>query len=408
MTEIPFARPELGEEEIEAVTHVLRSGWLTTGSQAAAFEREFARALGVPHALAVNSATAGLHLGLEAVGVGEGDTVIVPSMTFTATAEVVRYLGATVAFADTKRESLLIDPDSIRRTADEVTASGGRVAAIIVVHITGSACAMREINAIAEEFAAVVIEDAAHSFPGWSDEGYMGCLSQIGVFSFYANKTITTGEGGMVVTANPDYARRIEIMRSHGIDRQTWDRYTVDALRNARATPDRKSHWYYQVVEPGFKYNLSDIAAAIGRVQLTKASSFLAARRRVAQRYLRELHRWEEEGILRLPRAHEGDSWHLFVIEWLVSPTYLSRDELIERLRERGIGCSVHYIPLHHMPYWRAHARYTSLPRTDEHFSRIVSIPIFPGLTDREQGYIIETLNTVCNECLAHTEVIGG
>jgi dTDP-4-amino-4,6-dideoxygalactose transaminase len=251
MRTIPFSRPAVGEEEIEAVAAVLRSGWLTTGEQALAFEEEFAAVVETPHAMAVNSATAGLHLALEAVGVGPGDAVILPSMTFTATAEVVRYLGGEVVFADIGANDLLMSPASVAEQAATVRRNGGRVGAIIPVHLAGEACDMQAIREIAREYDTVVVEDAAHAFPGTTKDGYIGTLGDIGVYSFYANKTITTGEGGMVVTGDERFAARIRTMRNHGIDREAWHRYTETSVDSAVRRP-----WYYEVIAPGYKYNL--------------------------------------------------------------------------------------------------------------------------------------------------------
>ena len=236
MTTIPFARPSIGEAEIDAVARVLRSGWLTTGSEAQAFEREFGEYIGAPYALAVNSATAGLHLALEATGTRAGDVVIVPSMTFTATAEVARYLGAEVAFADITAHGMLIDPVDVERVAAETVAGGRRVSAIIAVHLAGEVADMQALRAVANRYKAVLIEDAAHAFPARTAVGYAGTLGDIGVFSFYANKTITTGEGGMVVTLNEAIAERVRTMRLHGIDREAWDRYS-----------DPRGRWQYDV-----------------------------------------------------------------------------------------------------------------------------------------------------------------
>ncbi|MCG8480900.1 MAG: DegT/DnrJ/EryC1/StrS aminotransferase family protein [Spirochaetales bacterium] len=387
---VPFARPTIGEEEIEAAARVLRSGWLTTGEEALAFEGEFARTVGVRHALAVNSATAGLHLAMEAVGVGPGDRVIVPSLTFTATAEVVRYLGGEVEFADIEADGLLVDPESVVRRAAEIRGRGERLAAIIPVHLGGQPCRIDRLREIAAAHGAVVVEDAAHAFPSSTPTGYAGALGDVGVFSFYANKTITTGEGGMVTTDRDEWADRIRTMRLHGIDRDAWSRYTVTDSATAGEAP----HWYYEVVAPGFKYNLTDIAAAIGRVQLTRATELLKARRRIAHRYCDALRPSEAAGLIRLPREAPGHAWHLFVIRIARDSLTINRDRLVELLRERGVGTSVHYIPLHRMPYWRERypAQVANLPRTDARFHEIVSLPISPSLSSSDQEYVIATL----------------
>lgn len=387
---IPFARPAIGDEEIAAVAEVLRSGWLTTGDHAIAFEREFADAVGARHALAVNSATAGLHLALEAVGVRPADRVIVPSLTFTATAEVVRYLGGEVEFADIEADGLVIDPESVARQAAKIRGRGERLAAIIPVHLGGEPCRIDRLREIAEEHGAVVVEDAAHAFPSETKDGYAGTLGDVGVFSFYANKTITTGEGGMVCTERDEWAQRIRTMRLHGIDRDAWSRYTTTDAPADGAPP----HWYYEVVEPGFKYNLPDIAAAIGRVQLKRAPAFLDARRSIADRYRRALQALEADGLIRLPGHAAGHAWHLFVIRLAIDRLTIGRDRLIAELRARGVGTSVHYIPLHRMPYWRN--RYpeqaANLPHTESRFSEIISLPIYPTLSVSDQEYVCSTL----------------
>lgn len=385
MLEIPFARPSIGEEEIEAVAAVLRSGWLTTGAEAAAFEEEFARFVGSPRALAVNSATAGLHLALEALGVGPGDTVIVPSLTFTATAEVVRYLGAEIAFADICEDSLLLDPLDVEERVVELRRAGARVAAIIPVHLAGAVCAMDRFREIARRHGVVLVEDAAHAFPSRGDSGYAGTRGDAGVYSFYANKTITTGEGGMVCTADARVAARVRTMRTHGIDRDSWNRYrTVGA------------QWYYQVIAPGYKYNMPDTAAAIGRVQLRRAESLLAQRRQCARYYSTILKELELNGLVQLPQDSTDHAWHLYILR-LHRET--ERDEVINALSRAGIGTSVHYIPLHRMPYWadRYGITDTHLPRTAAAADRLLSIPLYPGLRQDQQDRVAEALAHALN-----------
>jgi dTDP-4-amino-4,6-dideoxygalactose transaminase len=378
--DIPFARPAIGSEEIEAVSAVLRSGWLTTGSEALAFEREFADFVGCRYALAVNSATAGLHLSLEAHGVGPGSVVIVPSLTFTATAEVARYLGAEVVFADTMPESLLVDPAHVDHLAGAAAGSGKNVGAIIPVHFAGEVCEMAPFREIGRRHGAVVVEDAAHAFPSRTDEGYAGTLGDAGVFSFYANKTITTGEGGMICVEDPTLERRIRTMRTHGIDRDAWDRY-----RNARG------QWYYQVVAPGYKYNMPDTAAAIGRVQLRRAEALLRTREEAVGRYRRLLAPLEASERIGTPAPAPGHAWHLFVVRLAAG---IDRDAVIRALAEAGIGTSVHYIPLHRMPYWARHSEVSdrNLPNTTAIADRILSLPLYPGLTEAQQGRVVEAL----------------
>lgn len=411
MQPIPFARPSIGDREIAAVTRVLRSGWLTTGAEAQAFEREFAAAVNVPHACAVASATAGLHLALEAVGTGPGSSVILPSLTFTATAEVVRYLGAEVVFADVGPDTLLIDPTDIQRRVAAVRAAGGRVAAIVPVHLAGEACDMDAICDIARREGIPVIEDAAHAFPGHLDGRSLGTIGDLGVYSFYANKTITTGEGGMVVTRRAEYARRIALMRNHGIDREAWSRYTdAGVAPGDRPAANSRGAWYYEVVEAGYKYNLPDTAAAIGRVQLERAEELRAAREACAARYSSGLADLERAGLLTLPEHRDGHSWHLYIIRLQGVEDSGPRDRLIEALRQERIGTSVHYIPLHLMPYWRDRypAAAGTLPRTEQRYREIVSLPLYPDLDSADQDRVMRTLGELLHASDGPVEARAG
>lgn len=376
---LPYARPDIGPEEIEAVSHALASGWVTTGPETAAFEREFAAYLGDGgHALAVNSATAGLHLALEAVGIGPGDEVIVPTMTFTATAEVVRYLGADPVFVDCDDATLNIDPEAIGR------AISPRTRAVVVVHYGGLACDMEPIFALAQLHGLKVIEDAAHAFPTTYRGQLVGTLaSDVTVFSFYANKTMTTGEGGMVVTRNAEYAQRIKVMRLHGIDRDAFGRFQ-----------SRTPAWQYQIVAPGFKYNLSDVASSMGRVQLRRIDGFAAERVRQADIYFKAL----ADLPLQLPaRPLQGDShaWHIFAVRHCDGPQRPEwRDRFIAGLSEDGIGTSVHYIPLHRQPYWqeRYGLRATDFPRAEAAYASLVSLPLYTAMTDADLDRVIASV----------------
>jgi dTDP-4-amino-4,6-dideoxygalactose transaminase len=376
---LPFARPEIGEAEIAAVVATLRSGWLTTGAQAQAFEAEFAAWLGAAglHGVAVNSATAGLHLALEALGVGPGDEVITTTHTFTATAEVVRYLGADVRLVDIDAATLCIDPAAVE------AAVGPRTKAIVPVHFGGRAAAMPALLAIAARHGLRVVEDAAHALPTTCGGARVGTLaSDATVFSFYANKTITTGEGGMLVTRDAALAQRAKVMRLHGISRDAFDRYTA-----------RTPGWHYEVVAPGYKYNLGDLAAAIGRVQLTRAHDFRQRRAAIAAAYDAAL---AGLPLVLPPRADPGDlhAWHLYVLR-LRADAPLARDALIERLYAAGIGCSVHYIPLHRQPYWRE--RYgladAMFPASQQAYERTLSLPIYPGLGEAGVARVVEALH---------------
>ncbi|HXK55434.1 MAG: DegT/DnrJ/EryC1/StrS aminotransferase family protein [Gammaproteobacteria bacterium] len=371
---IPFSRPEIGEEEIAEVVATLRGGWITTGPRAVAFEQAFAEYIGGgSEAIAVNSATAGLHLALEGLGIGPGDEVITTTNTFTATAEVVRYLGADPVIVDIRPDTLNIDPACIE------AALTPRTRAVIPVHFGGLACDMDAIFSIAGKHGLKIVEDAAHALPSSYAGVRIGALrSDATVFSFYANKTITTGEGGMIVTRNRDLAARCRIMRLHGISRDVFDRY--------RST---LPSWHYDVVAPGFKYNLTDIAAAIGIHQLRKADLFQAARQRLAERYLEQF-----DGLpVELPVAGGAGNlhaWHLFVIR-LSSAAKIDRDSFIDQLAARGIGTSVHFIPLHLHSYWKK--RYAlnteAFPVATHCYRGSVSLPLFPGMSDAEQERVI-------------------
>jgi dTDP-4-amino-4,6-dideoxygalactose transaminase len=367
---LPFALPEIGEEEIAEVVDTLRSGWLTTGPKAARFEKAFAGFLGDSslHCLAVNSATAGLHLALEALGIGPGDEVITTTHTFTATAEVVRYLGADVRLVDIDPATLNIDPALVEAA---ITA---RTRAIIPVHYAGLAADMPALLAIARRHGLKVIEDAAHALPATSGGALVGTLaSDATVFSFYANKTITTGEGGMLVTRDAALAARARVMRLHGMSRDAFDRFTA-------ATPA----WYYEIVAPGFKYNLTDIAAALGLHQLARARAFQVRREALARQYDAAL---AGLPVLVPPRPPGGDqhAWHLYVLR-LADGADIERDAFIERMFAAGIGCSVHYVPLHLHPYWRD--RYSlapgQFPASQQAYERMVSLPLYTRMSDAD------------------------
>jgi dTDP-4-amino-4,6-dideoxygalactose transaminase len=377
---LPFALPDIGEEEIEEVVACLRSGWVTTGPKTRQFEQEFGAYLGgALETISVNSATAGLHLALEALGIGPGDEVIVPTLTFTATAEVVRYLGARPVFVDADPGTLNLDPAAIEAA---ITA---RTRAIIPVHYAGLACNMDPILALAATYRLRVVEDAAHAFPTLYKGRLVGTLaSDATVFSFYANKTMTTGEGGMVVTRDPELAARIRMMRIHGISQDAFQRYV-----------SKTPAWFYEVVAAGFKYNLTDIAAAIGVQQLRKIDRFLQRRQQLAHGYAEGL-----RGLpLRLPPdAPEGSrhAWHLYVVR-LSAGARIGRDALIEELARRGIGTSVHFIPLHRQPYWRDTCGLSpeQFPAADASYLSMLSLPLYTRMSDADQQRVIAAVREV-------------
>ena len=374
---LPFALPDIGDEEIGAVVECLRSGWVTTGPKTREFEADFAAYLGGGlETVSVNSATAGLHLALEALGIGPGDEVIVPTLTFTATAEVVRYLGAQPVFVDA-------DPDTLNLDLAAVEAAiGPHTRAIMPVHYAGLACDMDGIMRLARTYNLRVVEDAAHAFPTMYKGRLVGTLdSDITVFSFYANKTMTTGEGGMVVTRSAELAKRIRMMRIHGISQDAFACYT-----------SHKPAWFYEVVAAGFKYNLTDLASAMGIVQLRKIDRFLERRVYLAARYDQALAALP----LRLPARAEGNSthaWHLYVVR-LTEQAPVERDELIRKLAERGIGTSVHFIPLHRQPVWRdsAHLSPAQFPVADAAFHRMLTLPLYTKMSVADQQRVIDNL----------------
>jgi len=380
---LPFALPDIDDAEIDAVVACLRSGWVTTGPTARQFEHDFAAYLGEQdlHAIAVNSATAGLHLALEGLGIGPGDEVIVPTMTFTATAEVVRYLGAQPVLVDVDPAHMNIDPDAVD------AAITPRTRAIMPVHYAGLACDMDALLALARRHGLRVIEDAAHAFPTRHRGRLVGTLdSDATVFSFYANKTMTTGEGGMVLTRDPELARRVRLMRIHGISQDAFNRYV-----------SRTPAWFYEVVAAGFKYNLTDIAAAIGIQQLRKIDRFARRREQLAQRY--------DDGLAGLPLqlpahadAAAGDThaWHLYVVR-LAPDAPLGRDALIEALSQRGIGTSVHFIPLHRHPYWRDACALApaQFPVAEACFERMLTLPLYTRMSDADQDRVIHALHAL-------------
>jgi len=373
---LPFALPEIGDEEIAEVVDTLRSGWVTTGPKARRFEQAFAEFLGDTglHAIAVNSATAGLHLALEALGIGPGDEVITTTHTFTATAEVVRYLGADVKLVDIDPATLNIDLQALE------AAITPRTKAIMPVHYAGLAVDMDAIADIARRHGLKVVEDAAHALPTtWKGQLIGTHASDAIVFSFYANKTMTTGEGGMLVTRDADLAARAKVMRLHGINRDAFDRFTA-----------KVPSWYYEIVAPGFKYNLTDIAAALGLHQLQRLPGFQQRREQIAARY--------DEALADLPlilpprpvNAGDTHSWHLYVVR-LADDVAVGRDAVIDSLFADGIGVSVHYIPLHLHPYWkeRYDLRPEQFPHSQKAYERMLTLPLYTRMTDADVERVI-------------------
>jgi len=375
---VPFHRADLGEEEVRAITDVVRSGWLTMGAKTIEFERQFADYVGAKYAVAVSSCTAALHLSLEATGIRAGDEVLVPTTTFTATAEVVAYFGARPVLIDVDANTLNIDIEHVKHKI------GPRTRAIIPVHFGGQPCDLQEIREIADHHHVHVIEDAAHALPSEYQGRRIGTISELTAFSFYATKTLSTGEGGMITTDNEAYARRMQMMRLHGISRDAWKRYSSDGS------------WHYEVIEAGYKYNFTDLQAALGLVQLAKCDAMHTARCRIASRYTRA---FASNSSLEVPEIlpDRTTAWHLYVLRLRLEQLRIDRDGLIRKLAEAGICASVHFIPLHLHPFYQNTYGYKpgDLPIAEEQYRRCLSLPIFPGMTDEEADYVIATVSEV-------------
>ncbi len=375
---VPFFRPSVTQAEIDEVVACMKSGWLTTGPRTKQFEENFAKRVGAKHAVALNSCTAALHLALDAVGLKRGENVIVPVMTFAATAEVVRYFDATPVMVDCEPRSLCIDPDKLRETAKKTK----DLRAIIPMHYGGQMVDVDAVQSIAKEVGVPVIEDAAHTLPAFYKGRQVGTTADITCFSFYANKCITTGgEGGMAVTDSQEHADRMRVMSLHGMSKDAWKRFTD------------KGSWYYELVAPGFKYNLTDIASGMGLRQLERVDELWAERKKIAARYTAELSKIP--GI-ETPQQleHREHSWHLYPIRLETKRWSIDRARFIDELKARGITASVHWMPLHLHPYYRqTYGTGTGMfPVAEDVWPRLVSLPIFPGMTDTEQTEVISAI----------------
>ncbi len=378
---LPFALPHITDAEVEEVVDTLRSGWLTTGPKTKRFEREFAEAVGMPHAVALNSATAALHLALDALGVGEGDEVIVPAYTFTSTAEVVVYRRAKPVIVD-------VDPVTCNVTPEAIAAAiTPRTKAIMVVHIAGIPAEMDPITAIARSHGIPVIEDAAHSFPSFYRGRMIGTISEITCFSFYATKTIATGEGGMLVTANPEIAQRATMMALHGISRDAWKRYTSEGT------------WFYEVLEAGYKYNLTDVASSLGLQQLKRRDWLMEKRAAIAARYTAAFGTMPELETPPNP-DHVQHAWHLYMLRLHPERLAISRDDFITALGAAKIGVSVHFIPLHIHPFYRDTygLKPEDCPNAVASYQREISLPIYPGMTDSDTDDVIAAVARIVQE----------
>ncbi|HEX8219059.1 MAG TPA: DegT/DnrJ/EryC1/StrS family aminotransferase [Chloroflexia bacterium] len=377
-TFLPFAQPDLDSAEMCAIKEVLEAGWITTGPKTREFEVRFAEYVGARHAIAVNSATAAMHLSLEAIGLKRGDEVITTPYTFAATAEVVRYFDARPVFVDVDSRSLNMRPDLLE------SAVTPRTRAVIPIHIAGLAADLDPICQVARRHDLAVIEDAAHAFPAKYLGRTIGAISDFTCFSFYATKTITTGEGGMICTDDDAWAERCRIMALHGISKDAWKRYTAEGS------------WYYEIVAPGYKYNLTDVAAAMGLAQLGKAERMWARRREIAQMYDRAFQACEE---LQTPydRADCQHAWHLYMLRLNQDRLKIDRAAFIEELKRHNIGASVHFIPLHLHPYYREMYGYQpeDFPVSYAEYKRAISLPIYSKMSDGDVQDVIESVLSI-------------
>jgi|SRR5215813_8892020 len=399
-TAVPFFRPVLTDDEIREVVETLLSGWLTTGAKTRAFEAAFAQNVHATYAVALNSCTAALHLAVEALGLGPGQAVLVPTMTFAATAEVVRYQGAVPVLVDcdplTGNMRLEDAQDKIVRLQEGRLvfnhSEALEVVGIMPVHVGGLMMNVAEVKSFAAIHKLWIVEDAAHSFPAaWRPDAetlWQRCgegTADVTCFSFYANKTITTGEGGMAITNRQDLADRMRVMSLHGLSHDAWNRYATGGS------------WDYRIVAPGFKYNLTDIAASIGMHQLARAEEMRLERERIAGKYMNALRDLAE---LELPPLDENriHSWHLFPIKLRLEELDIDRNTFIEQLKAAGVGCSVHWRPLHLHPYYQDKFGWLpdDFPVATSLWQRLVSLPIFPDMQEEETDHVIETVKELC------------
>jgi dTDP-4-amino-4,6-dideoxygalactose transaminase len=376
---IPFHKPSIGPEEFAAVAKVLESGWLTTGPVVQQFERNFEAYIGCRYALAVNSCTAALELALDVIGLEPDDEVLVPAYTFTASAAVVAHMGGRPVLCDSLPGGFNMDPVDIEPRISSKTR------AIMPVHIAGEPCNLSVIREIASRRGLHLIEDAAHALPASHKGERIGSNTEISAFSFYATKTITTGEGGMFVTNNEAYAERAKLMRLHGISGDAWKRYSKEGT------------WRYDVMEAGFKMNMPDLLAAVGLAQLSKADWFYQRRRDIALRYLSLLSAVEE---LEMPELSDGHAWHLFIVRLRPALLDKSRQEFVEDLKQAGIGTSVHFIPLHLHSFYRQRYGYKTgdFPNAEDAYQRAISLPIWPDMSDADVQYVANTITRIVQE----------
>ncbi len=373
---IPFHKANIGHEEIQAVTETLKSGWLTMGPKTIEFENKFKSFIGCDYAITMNSATACLHLALKAIGLKENDEVIIPTMTFVSTAEVVTYFNAQPVLCDVQADTHNIDPTKIEPLITPKTK------AIIPVHFAGNPCEMDTIMTIAKKHSLHVIEDAAHALPATYKNKKIGTLGDITCFSFYATKTLCTGEGGIATTNTPQFAESMTVNRLHGMNKNAWNRYSD------------KGSWYYEVIDNGCKYNMTDMNAAMGLIQLQKQQLFQQKRQEIADKYTEAFKNNSQITPIKIT-ANCQSAWHLYVVK-----VNQDRSKLIDTLKQHGISCSVHFIPIHKHPYYKKTYNYQdqNYPVANQIFESCLSLPIYPDLTTKEQTHIITTLTSLTQQ----------
>lgn len=379
-TFLPFSPPYISNEEIDEVINTLSSDWITTGPKTKRFESEFAAFLGAESALALNSCTAGLHLALVVLGIGSGDEVITTPMTFCSTVNVIEHVGAKPVFVDVEPDTLNIAPSLMERAITPQTR------AIIPVHYAGHPCAMDQILEIAKEHNLFVIEDAAHAFPAQYQGQAVGTIGDLTAFSFYATKNLTTAEGGML-TGHQELIEKAKALSLHGMNRDAWKRY------------DKGGSWYYEVDAPGFKYNMTDIQASIGLQQLKRIDGFQKRRRQIVKRYNEA---FAECPSLEIPveRPDVKSAWHLYTLRLNLETLKIDRDQFIEEMKDRNIGTSVHFIPIHMHPYYQRKYKYQpeDFPTAYANFQRLVSLPLYPRMSDQDVDDVIEAVLSVTRE----------
>lgn len=377
---VPFSKPSIGIDEEEAVLRVMRSGWLTTAKEALEFEKEFSEYVNSPFCLAVNSNTSGLQLAMEACGIKEGTKILTTPYTFISTATTAIHLGGDVEYADIESNSYSIDCNRI----EDKLKNDKTIKAIVPVHIAGNLCDMENINFLAQKYGVFVIEDAAHAFPSKTKNGFAGTLGDIGVFSFYATKTMTTAEGGMICTKNEELAKRMSVMRMHGIDRTVWDRYT-----------SKKSSWEYDIIDAGYKFNMPDILAAMGRVQLKRAQSFFEKRKLIVEKYNKAFSNCD---FLELPPDSDGNAWHLYLLRINSDKCGITRDAFCEKLQKNGIGISMHFIPHFYFSYWKNKGlNEKDFPNAKKQFEKTISIPLWPDMSEKMVNKVIDSILSIGN-----------